>query len=352
MKRIVFFVGTLRGGGAERVISILANKLAQKEAFDITILLYYDDVIFYHIDDNVRIVSVEKNTKSRNIIKNILYIRQFFKENVDILISFLARFNMLAIASSFGLKTPIIVADRNDPKRIPQKLFLRCLRNFLYIFTDYVVLQTEDNRDYFNYLKRCSVIYNPIDIELNSNTVNKEKIIIDVGRLVKQKNNELLINAFAEIHKQFNDYKLLIFGDGDHKKHIAELIHELSLDDCVFLKGSTNNILTEMSKSQIYVLPSNYEGMPNSLIEAMCLGLPVISTRVSGAKDLIVDNENGILIDVGDKNQLIDKLSYLINEKEKRKTLGENAKKIYERLNSDRIVTEWEEIIYNVLQEY
>ena len=351
MKRIVFFVGTLKGGGAERVISILANKLAQKEAFDITILLYYDNIIFYCVNDNVRIVSAEKNTGSRNIFKNTLFIRDFFKKNADAVISFLAPFNMLAIASIIGLKIPIIVADRNDPRKIPQNFLLRQLRNLLYIFADFVVLQTEDNRNYFNYLKRCSVINNPIDIKFNSNNPKKEKTIIDVGRLVKQKNHELLINAFVEIHKKYDDYKLVIFGDGDHKKHLAELIQELSLNDCVFLKGSTNDILTEMSRSQVFVLPSNYEGMPNSLIEAMCLGLPVISTRVSGAKDLIVENENGILIDVGNKEQLIEKLSDLINSEEKREILGKNAKKIYDRLNSDRIVAEWEKLINGILEE-
>lgn len=178
-KKIVFFIGTLRPGGAERVISILSKSMS-KENYDVTILLYYNEKIFYELDPCVKVESVVKNTGSKNMLVNMKWIRQFFKSNTDIVISFLAPFNMLAIVCDFGLKTPIIVADRNDPRKIPTNFVLRKARDFLYLFADGVVIQTTHNRDYFSsFIKRKSVIiYNPVDL-------NEKKVLL--LKLLKRK---------------------------------------------------------------------------------------------------------------------------------------------------------------------
>ena len=115
----------------------------------VEILIYHDVDPFYALHPGVKLVRVEKETGSKNILKNLLWMRRYFKRNSKIVISFLAPFNMLALAAGMFLKTPIIVADRNDPRKVPGNKLVRKCRDFLYRFADGVAVQTENNRMYF-----------------------------------------------------------------------------------------------------------------------------------------------------------------------------------------------------------
>lgn len=348
-KKIVFFIGTLRPGGAERVISILSKSMS-KENYDVTILLYYNEKIFYELDPCVKVESVVKNTGSKNMLVNMKWIRQFFKSNTDIVISFLAPFNMLAIVCDFGLKTPIIVADRNDPRKIPTNFVLRKARDFLYLLADGVVIQTTHNRDYFSsYIKRKSVIiYNPVDLNekkgIATKTVKKKRIV-SVGRLMKQKNQLLLLRAFKKVVSMRPDYKLTIYGEGPERPFLEKYILENHLEESVDLPGSVKNVHECIANAEIFVMSSNFEGMPNALIEAMCLGLPSISTKVSGATDLIQDGVNGDLVDLNDEQALADKIIRLIDDNNRRKTYAFNAIELNELLNTETIEKQWIEYI-------
>lgn len=354
-KRIVFFDGTLREGGAERVISILSNELIDR-GFDVSILLYYDDDVFYDIDERINIVSVEKENKSKKIIKNISYIRNYFKNNADIIISFLAPFNMLALFSNAKNNIPIIVADRNDPRYVPNKGFMRHARNILYErYATAVVLQTNDNKEYFNKTiqNKSVVIKNPVDLKEYKGyalKIEKEKSIASVGRLISQKNQLLLIEAFNEVKDDYPDYKLIIYGEGPDRNELQKRINELNIDDKVLLAGNEKNIFLKISSSELFVLSSNFEGMPNSLIEAMCLGLPVISTRVSGANELIDDRENGILCEINNKNELVSSIKEVLGNNELRRKIANNACKLNDELSVDRIVEQWTELIGSILK--
>ena len=294
--KILFFIGHLNSGGAERVVSLLSNKLFDK-GFDIEILTYYDRKINYSINNNIKITKVVLETKSSNIIKNMSWLKKYFNNNADLIISFLAPFNMLALLTKGN--TPIIVADRNDPNKIPNNKLLRLLRNKIYKKANYVVVQTNNNKNYFNYLNNVIVINNPINIGNNvGKAINtqKENKIVSVARLMPQKNQLLLIEVFNEVLKEHKDYKLIIYGEGPERSNLENKINELKLNDSVLLPGNDNDVINKILDAKVFVLPSNYEGMPNSLIEAMCIGLPVISTKVSGANELIKDKENGLLI--------------------------------------------------------
>ena len=118
MKRHIFFIGTLCGGGAERVVSILASRMAEQE-MQVEVLTYYDKPIAYEVSPKVKITAIETFTGSKNKLYNLLQIRKYFKKNAQVVISFLAPFNMMAIAANFGNGIPIIVADRNDPTKVP-----------------------------------------------------------------------------------------------------------------------------------------------------------------------------------------------------------------------------------------
>lgn len=344
-EKYLFFIGTLESGGAERVVSILSRELAEKS--EVSILTYYDRQIAYDIDERVKLSSVTRQTKSGNILKNLLYIRRYFKDNGGTVLSFLAPFNILALVAHFGIKSPIIVADRSDPRKSPQNKVIRKLRNFLYRFADGVVLQTEYNRNYFNNCikKKSAVIYNPVNLgeyEKAALDSEKKKKIVTVGRLIPPKNHKLLIDAFCEVSKDFPEYTLEIFGDGEEKENLARYIAELGLAEKVHLMGRVKNVPEATKDAELFVLSSNFEGMPNALIEAMCLGLPVISTRVSGAEDMIKDGESGFLVDAGDTAGLAEAMKKMLASDELRKNMAQKATEIYGMLETSKIVKQWE----------
>lgn len=345
MKKVLLFICTLDDGGAQRVVSILSSELANLD-YEVEILKYYKSENIYPLNPKIKVSCVEENTKSNNILINISWMRNYFRNNCDIIISFLASYNMLALLANPG--KPIIVADRNDPKRIPSNPIIRILRNSLYKKADYIVAQTENNKNYFN-SDKCVVINNPMDIEkyvgMALSAAKKHKIV-SVGRLTKQKNQLMLIDAFNEIHKKHNDYELYIYGEyRSYKNILDEKVNSLGLNNCVFMPGSKKDILCQIKDSEVFVLSSDYEGMPNALIEAMCIGLPCISTNVSGANELIQNGQNGYLIDVGNTSQLIEKLELLINDQELAKQIGKNACEISDNFNKHNIVNKWVKLI-------
>lgn len=344
-RRYTFFIGTLSQGGGERVVSILSKKMAE-QGLSVNILLYYDRPIFYELDPRVTVTTVEKETGSKSVVKNIFWIRKYFEKSSDIVISFLAPFNMLALVSHYGLKSKIIVADRNDPRYIPANKVIRKVRDWLYRFANGVVVQTTHNQEYFGdtVKKKSIIIYNPIDLGDKAGVAlrtQKEEKIVSVGRLMPQKNQLMLIDAFSRVHQKHPDYKLVIYGEGSFRDNLERRIEELNLNNCVFLPGSSTSVFDEIASARLFVLSSDYEGMPNALIEAMCLGLPCVSTKVSGATDLIRDGDNGSLIDVGDEDALYRRIKQMIEEEDLRNRYAHKATELNAELNVDKIMRQW-----------
>ena len=351
MKRYIFFIGTLRNGGAERVVSMLANQMAE-QGKSVEILTFYDRAVCYPISPKVMLTSVEKYKKGK--VKGFLWIRRYFKENAKAVISFLAPFNTMSIPATFGTKVPIVVADRNDPRKVPSNFFVRKLRDFLYLFADGVVLQTEDNRAYFckKVREKSAVIYNPVTMDDQIGIAldaAKEKIIVSAGRLTRQKNQNMLIRAFSEIVKKYPEYKLVIYGEGPDREKLQSLITSLNLQEQVILPGNVSDLHDRMKTAEMFVLSSDYEGMPNALIEAMCIGLPVISTLVSGTRELIDPRKNGILISCSDEAQLTEAMEDLILNPKKRSLFANENVKLAEKLKVDVITKEWTEFINEIL---
>lgn len=343
--RVAFFIGALGSGGAERVISILTRHLAVA-GVPVEIVLYHDSEPFYEIHPDVRITYVKRETHSGNLLKNIIWLRRYFRKQADVVISFLAQYNMVALTALFGTGIPVIVADRNDPRHIPKQAIIRAARNLLYHLADIVVVQTQHNKAYFSKAlqNKCHIIYNPIDLGEKKGialSTPKKHRIVSVARLMKQKNQLMLIDAFAQVKKEFPDYTLTIYGEGPFRGELEKRIGELGLEDSVDLPGKVHNVFDCIADAEMFVLSSDFEGMPNALIEAMCVGLPVISTRVSGATDLIEDGENGRLTDVGDTQKLADCMKRMLAEPELRQHCVKNATALNEQLRTERIVEQW-----------
>lgn len=349
MKRHIIFIGTLSNGGAERVVSILAGKMAEK-GMDVEILTYYDAPVSYKLHPQVKLTCVEKETGKGGKLQNILWLRKYFENNALVVISFLAPFNMLAIAANLYTGVPIIVADRNDPGKVPSNWILRKGRNLLYCFADRVIVQTKKNQQYFcnKIQKKSAVIYNPIHMDAYIGTAlgtEKGKKIVSVGRLTAQKNQKLLIRAFAAILKNYPQHVLEIYGAGELKEELQSLSRELGIEEQVALPGNVSKVHDAIKTAEMFVLSSDYEGMPNALLEAMCMGLPCISTKVSGATDLIEDHKNGILTEIGNQKELENAMLELLENQELAVKLGKNAADISRQLELSKIVDQWIDLI-------
>lgn len=355
MKKYMFFIGTLTNGGAERVVSILSSQMAE-QGMNVEILTYYDAQVSYKIHPSIMVTSVEKETGNMGKTGKLLWIREYFKENALVVISFLAPFNMLAILANLGTGIPMIVADRNDPRNIPSNPLIRKSRDFLYRFADGIVVQTERNKQYFckTVQKKSLVIYNPIDLGSDAGIAlrtEKKKQIVSVGRLTAQKNQQMLLHVFAKVVKKYPDYELVICGEGPMKEELQALAGNLGIQDHVSLPGNIANVHEYMKGAEMFVLSSDYEGMPNALIEAMCLGLPVVSTKVSGATDLILDHENGLLTEIGSQAELETAMLELIENKDLAKKIAEKSVKLNEKLNLQKIMIEWIDFMNHVISE-
>lgn len=357
--RILFNIGSLKKGGAERVTANLANFFIHNN--DVAIVTSIKCNSFYKLNENINVYALDKEKQYKNVIlKNINRLRELSKlikdYKPDIIISFLPHpsYRVLFL-KLFNKNLKVIVSVRNDPKIEYKSKVNSVIMNILYPLADGFIFQTEEAREYFKdkIQKKSEIIPNPIADEFINATINKdkEKRIINVGRLEEQKNQLTLIQAFKAFSDQYPEYKLFIYGEGSLRKRLEDEIEQLKLNDKVFLPGNTDNLIDELNKSEIFVLSSKYEGMPNALMEAMAMGVACISTDCpcGGPRFLIANEENGILIKNGSKEQIYNSLIKIIENPELRQKLKNNAIKIRRDLNSEVINNRWNNYIRKIL---
>lgn len=349
---IVFTTGTLSAGGAERVISSIANSLAVDNNH-VTIVMWFDSPIFYTLNDKIETIVLKSNL----IISKMREFRGIIQQiNPDIVMSFLAPINMVTTVTMIGLKIKLVVSERNDPRYVPFNSILRTARNMLYYFATGITTQTDNNKVYFSQRlqSKCTVIFNPVNIksEMQGAALRTEKIhkIVAVSRLVKQKNLQMLINAFEQSLQKYPVYKLYIYGEGDEENRLKQIVTQKKLNGNIFFLGSAKDVYDKIIDAEIFVLCSNFEGMPNALLEAMSLGLPCIATKVSGAIDLIDNGKNGVLISVGDEQSLANEICKLLADRNRREIIGKEASKLFDKLNPDVIIEQWKRYIADKIQ--
>lgn len=340
----ILLVGhTMDRGGASHVLSILANRLAEN-GWEVE-LAFLRIRNAYDISAKVKLTALCQPDEGIGFCKAYKKLRNLYKNTkADIIISFLLPINCITLLTTIGLKKKIIISERNDPKEA-NSYWQFLMSKILYPFADYCVFQTKRIQSYYS--KKCieksKIILNPLDTTSFPQKNNYEqKSFVAVGKLWPQKNHLLLIDAFK---KCSNDYVLRIYGEGPLRDKLTSRIKELELSDRVFLMGNQPDIINKIIDEGVFVLTSDYEGLSNALMEAMCVGMPCISTKCAGADEIIKDGTNGLLVEVGNKQQLTEAMDLLAKDSVIRKRVGSEALKFREKCSSDAIANEWIKII-------
>lgn len=350
--KLTFVTSTLHAGGAERVISLLANSFCQK-GYEVEIVCINKHLVFYPIDEKVKVWFAEDEVKSLSILKKMMWLRKHINsEKPDVVIAFMLEVYCVTLASLIGVSVPVISSERIDPHFFGRAKGL--LRWLLLRRTTHLVVQTVRIKDFYSakLQSRTTIIPNPVTDKVFSLTPTlKQKRIIAVGRLAYQKNYPMMFRAFAKVHHDFPDWQLVVYGNGPQKEEIRGVIERLGMEGHIILAGKSDHVVEEMNKSSLFVMSSDYEGMSNALLEAVCVGLPVLSTDVSGAKDLITDGVNGYIVPVGNERALTLALSSMLSSPEKMDEMGRQSKALASRFREEQIVGQWEELIKKVVRQ-
>lgn len=347
MAKIFLVIPTIKLGGAERVMTELANQWVSENNI-VHLILLAEGEQFYKLHKNIIVYQLGlRNSnaliKFYNIFKIFIKFRMILKNNKpDFVLSFMDRYNVLTILASSFLNLKVFISDRSNPKsKIPNQLYI--LKKFTYRFATGIIAQTSLANEiiYSNYKnKNIKTIPNPIKLVKFYPEINREKIIINVGRLVPEKGQKYLIEAFSKIIDP--EWKLFILGDGPLLGILNKQIEDLGIKERVTLVGAVSNVDEWLAKSSIFAFTSISEGFPNSLVEAMCAGLAVVSYDCdAGPRDIIINKFNGVIIENKSINELTDVLRNLILDDCMREKIGEQAKEIKNRLNVKFIAKEY-----------
>lgn len=350
MKKVLFVNNQLGGGGAERVLIMIANYLASCERYNVSIFSLHTAKKKYDIDNRVHVNELASENKGTlKIIKTIR--EQILEEKPDVVIAFEYHMNMKVIMAAAGIKNlKIVISERNDPASKGGQFPLRQLRNMLYRKADCLVCQTPDAKAYFPSAiqKSTVVIPNPIKADLPQMWEGeRKKEIINFCRLEPQKNLKLLIDAFNEFSKEYNEYSLTIYGDGYLYDELESYVLNLGLENKVTLHPAVSDIHERIIDAAMFVSSSDFEGLSNSMLEAMALGIPTICTDCpcGGARMVIKDGQNGLLVPVRDKKKMVDAMKKIASNQNLAKRISFEGIKIRELLAVDRIISNWQEVI-------
>lgn len=357
LKTIAFHISSLVDGGAERVICNLANNFSQKGYKVYMITSKMEDRQYHKLDEKVtRIVMPEPDGgRIANAIHRVTILRDTIRQTgAEAVVSFIGKTNLRTVMATRFLPTKAIVSVRSAPTREYAGKFQQFLARFLFRQAEGVVFQTEMAQQFFSksVQKKSAILMNPLlgDFSRERYAGERTPEIVTVGRLHSVKNHEMLIRAFAQIAEDYPELVLRIYGDGEHRDKLEKLIQELHLEQKAFLMGQCDKVADTIYQSAIFALTSNTEGMPNALLEAMALGLPVISTDCpcGGPAMLIQNGVNGILIPVGDEKALAEEMRKLLDDPAYADQLGREASKVRQQYAPEKIYRMWEEYITRV----
>lgn len=335
---ICLIAPSLGMGGIERRLSILANYF-QENYTQVHYIIVYNKEHFYQLNPGV--ICYEPKFKRLNTnkflynFKAYYFVRRTVKRiKPDVILSFGEHLNPYLLLTLLFLKYPHVISDSGSPV-LKHNLIIKFLKKTLYPRASAYIAQTskaaEIKKNIFGKGLRLKVIPNPArKVKLYSNILRKNKIAY-IGRLHKEKGIQELIDIFSEIENKAN-WKLIIAGSGVHSGLLKTQVESLNLNNSVEFIGKVKDVDLLLAECKIFAFTSPAEGFPNSVLEALCAGVPVISYDcIAGPSEMIVNGENGFLVELGNKKEFAERLSFLMNNEKERARLGKNAQKIYEK---------------------
>ena len=355
-KTLMFYINSLNRGGAQRVLVQLAGRFADAGWHSVLVTSFVSEDE-YPVPPGVERISIDRGQlRESSFLRNfsrIAALRALLRQiRPAALISFMAEPNFRAVLAARGLPVKTIVSVRNDPKREYGSRSARFVGQHILPRADGCVFQTREAMAWFPeaFQKKSAVIMNQVSERFFDTPPAKEHHdIVAVGRLNRQKNHALLVRAYAALGDV--EDRLVLYGEGRQRENLEELVRSLHLEGRVLLPGSSDDVPRDIRGAKLFVLPSNFEGMPNALLEAMALGLPCISTDCpcGGPAEILENGTNGLLVPVGDEQALTEAMASLLADADKRAALAENARRTAESFRPELIFRRWEEYVESVI---
>lgn len=365
MMKVGFLIQRMTSGGAERATSAIASEMAGCGT-DVEIISFDSSESYYPLHKDVEIFNMELTdiTKAASVkrffgcIKRAFEIRRKIKSRkLDVLVCMSTTMNLYGLLSTALTKTKVVGTERNNPYKYKADIINATLKKLSALFLDGFIFQTEAASEYYAESVRRkgtviqNAVFNPLVKEIQPVPVTeRQKIIYGVGRLSKQKRFEDLIDAFALVRKKFPEYKLVIFGEGEDREKLENKIASYSLNDEILLPGTDKNALRYVAEGSLFVLSSDYEGMPNVLMEAMAVGTPCVSTRCKmGPEELINDGINGLLVPVGDINKIAESIELILGNPVLAQSIARNGRNILKTNDVSAISNKWLEYLESII---
>jgi len=357
MKKIMFYINRISYGGAERVLVNLSSQFVA-HGYEAVMVTSFRSSEEYVLDSKVKRVSLENEqiiqSRLRRNISRICKLRKICREEKpDVLISFMAEPNFRAILATRGLPVKTIVSVRNDPNKEYGGKVGIVVGKYILPLADGCVFQTDDAKQWFpkRLQKKSRIIFNAVKEEFFNVERNRvDNRIVTCGRLVGQKNHKLLIDAFSIVNEQYKEAILYIYGEGELKERLEKYIVEKKLEEKVVLKGNTDDVKKVLAEATVFVLSSDYEGMPNALMEALAVGVPCVSTDCpcGGPRMLIKNEKNGLLVEIRNEKALSDAILKVLKELTYAQYLGSEAQKMALDFKPEKIFEQWRVYVEDV----
>lgn len=347
--RVLFVISTLGKGGAERVMSVLANELSK--SIEVTVLKFDDSKPFYEISDKVKVFSLKSGVGDKGIVGNfkkrlskVFKIRKFIKENkFDAIIPFLDSTNILVLTSNLGLKNKVIVSEHTNHKFI-QNPVLKFLRRIMYSLADGIVMLTKFDWDYYKFVKNRAILPNPM-FDFKESVLNKDNLILSAGRLISHKGFDSFLRSIALVDKELlKGWQVVIAGDGEERANLENMAKDLGLD--IKFVGFVKAIENYYKSAKIVAVNSKKEGFCNILMESIYFNCARISTDcIAGPSELINDGVDGFLCKVDDEKEFASKLEILLKDDSLRDKFTQNANLRKDEFRAQNIAKKWLEFI-------
>ncbi len=340
-KNVMIMISSLSRNGAQRIAVRLAEELAG--ICNVYLVYEQEKKEIYPVSGQVEVIRKPPFRHDFLHLFSFYYIRMLKKKyRIDVSLSMLLGMNCKNIFSKG--KERVIVSERNNPKIAYPKTFL--ITKLVYALADHVVFQTEEVRSlYCRYTqKHSSILPNPVSVTCQASPERKPRIV-NAARLHKNKNQDMLIRAFALFLPKHPEYNLDIYGEGTEKQKLKELVDTLDLEGKVAIHDNVPDIHEQIADAGMFVLSSNTEGMSNALLEAMMMGLPCISTACTGSKEIIQNGVNGLLTEIGNTEELADAIARMADHPEQAEIMRQNAMKTAEKFQAEKVMKQWRELI-------